>query len=91
MCALVPDTITLQRFCRIGLEASVLDESTIRKITCRCGPELIEALNGEVLAAADERDQIDADQVRIEATVVEADVEHPTESGRLTAATVGIA
>ena len=44
LCALVADSITWRRFCRIGLEASVPDESTIRKITRRCGPELIDGV-----------------------------------------------
>ena len=52
LCALVADSITWRRFCRIGLEASVPDESTIRKITRRCGPELIDGLNRELLDAA---------------------------------------
>ena len=52
---LVADSITWRRFCRIGLEASVPDESTIRKLTRRCGPELVEALNRELLAAAHDR------------------------------------
>ena len=39
LCTLVADSITWRRFCLIGLEASVRDESTIRKITRQCGPE----------------------------------------------------
>src|SRR5215204_6707791 len=46
LCALVADSITWRRFCRIGLETSVPDESTIRKITSRCGAQLIEARDG---------------------------------------------
>ena len=45
LCVQVADSLSWRRFCRIGLEASVPDESTIRKITRRCGPELIDALN----------------------------------------------
>ena len=52
LCALVGDSITWRRFCRIGLEASVPDESTIRKITRRCGAELIDGLNSQLLDAA---------------------------------------
>jgi hypothetical protein len=37
----------------------VPDESTIRKITRRCGPELIEALNRELLTAAHQRGDVD--------------------------------
>ena len=55
LCVQVTDSLSWRRFCRIGLEATVPDESTIRKITRRCGPELIEALNLELLHAADQR------------------------------------
>jgi IS5 family transposase len=91
LCVEVADSISWRRFCRIGLEASVPDESTIRKLTRRCGPELIEALNRELLAAADERGAVDVERVRVDTTVVEADIKYPTDSGLLTAATCRIA
>jgi transposase, IS5 family len=91
LCAVVRDSITWRRFCRIGLEASVPDESTVRKITRRCGPELIEALNRQLLTTAHERGQVDLDRVRVDTTVVEADIKYPTDSGLLTAATCRIA
>jgi IS5 family transposase len=91
VCALVTDSITWRRFCRVGLEASVPDESTIRKITRRCGPELIDALNSQLLDAAGQRGQVDLERVRIDTTVVEADIKYPTDSGLLTAATGRIA
>src|SRR3954454_21426016 len=64
LCALVTDSITWRRFCRIGLEASVPDESTIRKITRRCGPELIDGLKGQLLTVAQQRGKVDVDRVR---------------------------
>jgi len=91
VCALVSDSITWRRFCRIGLEASVPDESTIRKITRRCGPELIDGLNAQLLTAARQRGQVDLDRVRVDTTVVEADIKYPTDSGLWTAATCRIA
>jgi transposase, IS5 family len=91
VCALVADSITWRRFCRIGLEASVPNESTIRKITRRCGPELIDGLNRQLLTAARQRGQVDVDRVRVDTTVVEADIKYPTDSGLLTAATCRIA
>ena len=91
LCAEVADSISWRRFCRIGLEATVPDESTIRKLTRRCGPELIEALNRELLAAADERGVVEVQRVRVDTTVVEADIKYPTDSGLLTAATCRIA
>jgi IS5 family transposase len=91
LCALVTDSITWRRFCRIGLETSVPDESTIRKITRRCGSELIDGLNAQLLDAARQRGQVDVDRVRVDTTVVEADIKYPTDSGLLTAATGRIA
>jgi len=91
LCAQVADSITWRRFCRIGLEASVPDESTIRKLTRRCGPELIEALNRELLVAAHGRGEVDLERVRADTTVVEADIKYPTDSGLLTAAVCRIA
>ena len=91
LCTEVGDSISWRRFCRIGLEASVPDESTIRKLTRRCGPELIEALNGELLAAAHQRDGVDVARVRADTTVVEADIKYPTDSGLLTSAVGRIA
>ncbi len=91
LCTAVADSLSWRRFCRIGLEASVPDESTIRKITRRCGPELIDALNVELLTAAHQRGQISLQQVRADTTVVEADVRYPTDSGLLTSATSRIA
>jgi transposase, IS5 family len=91
LCAEVTDSISWRRFCRIGLEASVPDESTIRKLTRRCGPELIEALNHELLTGAGQRGELDVARVRADTTVVEADIKYPTDSGLLTAAVGRIA
>src|SRR3954451_25481801 len=91
LCVQVNDSLSWRRFCRIGLEVTVPDESTIRKITRRCGPELIEALNRELLDAAHQRGQVSLERVRVDTTVVEADVKYPTDSGLLTAATCRIA
>lgn len=91
LCILVTDSITWRRFCRIGLEVCVPDESTIRKITVRCGPTLIDGLNARLLTAAHERGHVNLDRARADSTVVEADIKYPTDSGLLTAATGRIA
>jgi len=91
LCVEVTDSLSWRRFCRIGLEATVPHESTIRKITRRCGPELIDELNIALLTAANERGVVTVDKVRADTTVVEADVKYPTDSGLLTSATSRIA
>jgi IS5 family transposase len=82
----VADSLSWRRFCRIGLEVSVPDESTIRKLTRRCGPQLVDALNAVLLGAAAEAGQVSLDRVRADTTVVEADIRFPTDSGLLTSA-----
>jgi IS5 family transposase len=69
LCAAVADSLSWRRFCRIGLEAAVPDESTVRKITRRCGPELIKRLNVELLAVAHEGGRVDLGRVRVDTTV----------------------
>lgn len=91
LCVAVSDSLSWRRFCRIGLEASVPDESTIRKLTRRCGPELIDALNAQLLGLAAGGDVVDLGRVRADTTVVEADVKYPTDSGLLTSAVGRIA
>jgi IS5 family transposase len=91
LCAAVADSLSWRRFCRIGLECSVPDESTIRKITARCGAQLIEDLNAELLGKADAAGVVELGRVRADTTVVEADIKFPTDSGLLTAATSRIA
>jgi IS5 family transposase len=91
LCVLVADSISWRRFCRVGLEGDVPDESTVRKLTVRCGPELVEELNRQLLAAAAEGGHLDVSRVRADTTVVEADIRYPTDSGLLTRAISRIA
>jgi len=43
LCREVTDSVSWRRFCRIPLDASVPDHSTLKKIAKRCGPEAVEA------------------------------------------------
>jgi hypothetical protein len=70
-----------RRFCRVGLEGSVPDESTIRSITHRRGSQLIDGSNRELLDAAKERSLIGLEWVRVDTIVEEADITYPTDSG----------
>lgn len=80
----VSDSLHLRRFCRIALTDRVPDESTVRKLVRRLGPEVIEeivmtVLAGATGAGAERRFQVRA--VRIDSTVVESDVRYPTDIG----------
>jgi hypothetical protein len=48
----VSDSLHLRRFCRIALTERVPDESTVRKLVRRLGPEVIDEICRVVIAAA---------------------------------------
>ena len=91
LCVQVNDSLSWRRFCRIGLEARVPDESTIRKLTRRLGPGVVDELNVVLLGLAAESGHLNLDKVRVDTTVVEADIKYPTDSGLLTKAVSRIA
>jgi IS5 family transposase len=81
LCREVSDSFTWRRFCRIALDGRVPDPSTLMKLTKRLGPDLLEELNGELLALAVERRVLRSRRLRVDTTVVEADIRSPTDSG----------
>ena len=81
LCKEVADSFTWRRFCRIALDGRVPDPSTLMKLTKRLGPELLEELNAELLALAVERKVLRSRRLRVDTTVVEADIRSPTDSG----------
>jgi IS5 family transposase len=81
LCKEVSDSFTWRRFCRIAVDGRVPDPTTLMKLTKRLGPELLEELNAELLALAVERKLLRSRRLRVDTTVVEADVSSPTDSG----------
>jgi transposase, IS5 family len=77
----VSDSLHLRRFCLIPLEEEVPDESTVRKLTRRLGPETVAALSRLVIGKAQRETRFRVRAVRIDSTVVEADVRYPTDAG----------
>jgi transposase, IS5 family len=77
----VSDSLHLRRFCLIPIDMEVPDESTVRKLTRRLGPETVAELSRLVIAKAQREARFRACAVRIDSTVVEADVRYPTDSG----------
>ena len=77
----VSDSIHLRRFCRISLAERVPDESTIRKLTRRIGSETVSRLTRALISKATREKRFRPRAVRIDSTVVEADVKYPTDSG----------
>ncbi len=77
----VSDSFHLRRFCLIPLCAEVPDESTVRKLTRRLGAEVVAELSRLLIAKAKRETRFRARAVRVDSTVVEADVRYPTDSG----------
>ncbi len=76
----VSDSIHLRRFCLIALGVRVPDESTVRKLTRRLGGEVVNELTRCVIAKAQRETRFRARAVRIDSTVVEADVRYPSDA-----------
>jgi transposase, IS5 family len=78
----VSDSLHLRRFCRIALTDRVPDESTVRKLVRRLGPDVVEeivmVLIGSATGTGAER-RFQARAARIDSTVVESDVRYPTD------------
>jgi hypothetical protein len=88
----VSDSLHLRRFCRIALTERVPDESTVRKLVRRLGPDVVEEICRAVItrATGGERRFV-ARAARIDSTVVEADVRYPTDLGLAADATKALA
>ena len=77
----VSDSLHLRRFCRIALDVRVPDESTVRKLTRRLGPDVVAEITRALIAKATRENRFRARAIRIDSTVIEADVKYPTDAG----------
>ncbi|MCA1678224.1 MAG: transposase [Actinobacteria bacterium] len=77
----VSDSLHLRRFCLVALGERVPDESTVRKLTRRLGGEVVDELTRLVIEKATRETRFRARAVRIDSTVIEADVRYPTDAG----------
>ena len=78
----VSDSLVLRRFCRLYLEAAP-DDTTLIRWAKLIGPQTLEHLNERVVALAFERKVTRGRKLRTDATVVETNICHPTDSGLL--------
>lgn len=91
LCREVSDSITWRVFCRIGLDVSVPHPTTLMKLTTRCGSAAVDGLNEALLAKAAEAKLLRTSRIRVDTTVVPANVSYPTDSGLLAKAVRRIA
>src|ERR1017187_9018350 len=76
----VSDSLHLRRFCLIALGERVPHESTVRKLTRRLGGAVVDELTRCVISKAQRETRFKARAVRIDSTVVEADVRYPSDA-----------
>jgi transposase, IS5 family len=76
----VSDSLHLRRFCLIALGERVPHESTVRKLTRRLGGEVVDELTRCVIAKAQRETRFTPRAVRIDSTVIEADVRYPSDA-----------
>ena len=91
LCREVSDSITWRMFCRIPLEVPVPHPTTLMKLTTRCGAAAVDGLNETLLAKAAEEKLLRTNRIRVDTTVVPANVCYPTDSGLLAKAVRRIA
>jgi transposase, IS5 family len=83
LCREVADSIGWRRFCRIGLDRPVPHPTTLVKLVGRAGPETIEQLNAALLHKLAAGKLLRARKLRVDTTVVEADIDYPTDADLL--------
>jgi IS5 family transposase len=83
LCREVSDSISWRRFCRIGLDRPVPHPTTLVKLVRRAGPKVIDELNAALLHKLADDKLLRARKVRVDTTVVEADVDYPTDADLL--------
>jgi IS5 family transposase len=77
----VSDSLHLRRFCLIALTEAVPDESTVRKLTRRLGPQVVDEIIRAVIGKALRQRRFRPRALRSDSTVAEADIRYPTDAG----------
>ena len=80
----VKDSFAWRRFCHLSLDDKVPESSTLIKLTHKYGEDTVRALNDALVLKLKERKVVRGRKLRIDTTVVESDIHHPTDTGLLT-------
>ena len=80
----VKDSFAWRRFCHLSLADRVPDSTTLIKLTHKYGEDTVRALNDALLLKLKEGKVVRGRKLRIDTTVVESDIHHPTDTGLLT-------
>jgi len=80
----VSDSFAWRRFCHLSLDDRVPDSTTLIKLTHKYGENTVCALNDTLVLKLKEGKVVRGRKLRIDTTVVESDIHHPTDTGLLT-------
>jgi len=83
LCKEVSDSISWRRFCRIPLDRPVPHPTTLSKLVRRAGPSVIDQLNTALLGKLAADKLLRGRKLRVDTTVVEADIDYPTDADLL--------
>jgi transposase, IS5 family len=83
LCREVADSSSWRRFCRIALDRPVPHPTTLVKLVRRAGPEVVGQLHTALVAKLAEGRLLRARKLRVDTTVVEADIDDPTDADLL--------
>lgn len=79
----IADSIKWRIFCRIPFDRPAPHSTTLIKLTKRFGPEVIENLNQVLVDKARERKLVRGRKLRLDTTVVDANIHYPTDASLL--------
>ncbi|MDI6825429.1 MAG: transposase [Bacillota bacterium] len=77
----VADSVMWRRFCRIPLNQLPPRPTTLIKLVKRCGPETLRELNELLVQNAREEKLIRGRKLRVDTTVLPADIRYPADAG----------
>jgi len=80
----VSDSLAWRRFCHLALDDRVPDSTTLIKLTHKYGEGTVRSLNDALVLKLKEGKVVRGRKLRIDTTVVESDIHHPTDTGLLT-------
>jgi len=79
----VSDSIAWRRFCHLALDDRIPDSTTLIKLTHKYGEDTVRVLNETLVLKLKEEKVVRGKKLRIDTTVVESDIHHPTDTGLL--------
>ncbi len=79
----VSDHMKWRKFCRISLDKTVPDSTTLVKLTQKYGRATIDAVNNRLLHQLRSKKVLQGKKLRIDTTVVQSNIHYPTDIGLL--------